>query len=227
MSCEVLNRPTLIETMPNSFKQDFKGFIYYLKQTLTERQDDIPLFLQSDETNEMLDVSLIYQKCGYKIIAKIVEIFLNENNQLDVEKIKSLSYMIYIKNIANWNNIFESLTTKYNILDSKKETKTRTPNLQHDETRNIKSKVTNTNQVSGYNSEAFTNLNQSINSGEMNDNEETRTTKETGNEKIESSGSDIPSQDLILKELDLRTMNNFYDIILKSFDDYLTLKIWL
>ena len=227
MRCEVLNRPTLIETMPNSFKQDFKGFIYYLKQTLTERQVDIPLFLQSDETNEMLDVSLIYQKCGYKIIAKIVEIFLNENNQLDEEKIKSLSYMIYIKNIANWNNIFESLTTKYNILDSKKETKTRIPNLQHDETRNIKSKVTNINQVSGYNSEDFTNLNQSINSGEMNDNEETRITKETGNENIEISGSDIPSQDLILKELDLRTMNNFYDIILKSFDDYLTLKIWL
>ena len=208
MSCEVLNRPTLIETMPNSFKQDFRGFIYYLKQTLTERQVDIPLFLQSDETNEMLDVSLIYQKCGYKIIAKIVEIFLNENNQLDEEKI-------------------ESLTTKYNILDSKKETRTRTPNLQHDDTRNIKSKVTNINQVSGYNSEDFTNLNQSINSGEMNDNEETRTTKETGNENIEVSGSDIPSQDLILKELDLRTMNNFYDIILKSFDDYLTLKIWL
>lgn len=99
--------------------------------------------------------------------------------------------------------------------------------MQHNDTRNIKSKVTNVNKVSGYNSEDFTNLNESINSGEMNDNEETRTTKETGNEKIESSGSDIPSQDLILKELDLRTMNNFYDIILKSFDDYLTLKIWL
>ena len=99
--------------------------------------------------------------------------------------------------------------------------------MQHDDIRNIKSKVTNINQVSGYNSEDFTNLNQSINSGEKNDNEETRTTKETGNENIESSGSDIPSQDLILKELDLRTMNNFYDIILKSFDDYLTLKIWL
>lgn len=227
MSCEILNRPTLIETMPNEFKQDFKGFIYYLKQTLSERQVEIPTFLQNDDTNQMLDVELIYQKCGYKIIAKIVEIFLNEDNQLDDEKIKRLSYMIYLKNIANWNKIFDSLTSEYNILDSKKEIKTRTPNLQHNETRNIKSKVTNVNQVSGYNSEDFTNLNQSINSGESNDNEETRTTKESGTEKTETSGSDTPSQDLVLKELDLRTMHNFYDIILKSFDDYLTLKIWL
>lgn len=186
---------------------------------------------------------------------KILDI-INDNPEITESSDDILSKIIRSKFIDKWNNIYNALfEQQYNILDGY--TRNETKNANNNETVNYNTNInetgnrntnlstttedTNSNDIYGFNSNSP--VGNDVNTGNKNEtvigdkdsntyeNDRNKTGTDSSNyvisETNEISGRDGSASDYIIKEINLRIKNNFFDIIYSDIDSITTLQIYI
>ena len=202
-----------------------------------ESYPEVALFINAN-TKDNLNLDYFIGFSADKTIAPLLDKILQQDD--DNENLSTkLAKIIYQRFGVKWQKLYNALNTEYNPLENYSMIETRTPDLTHDETINVKTNVTTsrttneTNSVNGFNADDPTPANASdgsedvTTSGDADDNETHSVKTETGTEDLTRSGNIgvTTSQQMLESEFEVRK-HDFYKLIYKDIDSIICLSIY-
>lgn len=189
------------------------GFIKTLLNS--ENQEAINLF--SEYTNPDLYIS---SKIGNRILVKLYDDIVKSDNDITISRLK-IANTILSFNLWNWKRIKAVMSENYEVFlvadEQYTENVTETKELEHDNTG------TTQNKVNAFDSNTDTNTDkiESSDNGTGSENNKREMTY-----RKQSTGAMFTPQELLEKEIKLRTDNKFLDLIIKDIKNALCLDIY-
>ena len=192
--------------------------------------DETPLYPWLTQTSSRILDAMLMSQYGKRDTTNYLELLLrmDDKDQLEFNgDEEDLAIHLDFKLSELWQRVYQTLNVEYDPLTNYKKVEQRTPNLtfQKDSSVNVEIK----NNTYGFNDEES--VPSSDTSQDKTNNTESETKQHTGNETTTTTATQDmganPSafQDLLKQEIDTRTMYKFYDLIVKSVADEISIGV--